>query len=71
MLGQEIKTVKMVVIPQFNHISMVLPLIQLDKILKQTNQTVKDYLWTEKEAEDKLSESVHRWGKGEDWHSQI
>ena len=43
---------------------MVLPLIRVDKILKQYNQTVKDYLWTEKEAEDKLLENVHRWGKG-------
>ncbi len=47
-LWGKINTTKMAIVPQFNYISMMLPLIILDRIFKQYNQIVKDFLWNGK-----------------------
>ncbi len=47
-LWGKINTIKMAIVPQFNYISMMLPLIIPDRIFKQYNQIVKDFLWNGK-----------------------
>ncbi len=47
-LWGKINTIKMVITPQFNYISMMLPVIIPSGTYKQYNQMVRDYLWNGK-----------------------
>ena len=44
-LWGKFNTIKMVIAPQFNYISMMLPVIIPSVTYKQYNQMVKEYLW--------------------------
>lgn len=44
----KINTIKMVIAPKFNYISMMIPVTIPDEIFKQYNQIIKDYLWNGK-----------------------
>ena len=47
-LWGKVNTIKMVIAPQFNYVSMMLPLTIPSHIYKQYNQMVRDYLWNGK-----------------------
>lgn len=53
-LWGKINTVKMVIAPQFNYLSMMLPLSIPGEFFTQYNRMIKDYLWNGKRAKINL-----------------
>lgn len=53
-LWGKIHTIKMIVAPQVNYISMMVPLTVPDSFFKQYNQIIKDFLWNGKKPRIKL-----------------
>lgn len=49
-LWGKINTVKMLVAPQFNYVSMMIPIIIDNTLLKQYNGLIKEFLWNGKRA---------------------
>lgn len=47
-LWGKMNTIKMVVAPKFNYISMMIPVTIFTGVFKQYNQIIKDYLWNGK-----------------------
>ena len=57
-LWGKVNVIKMVVAPQFNYISMMIPLNIRDKIFKEYDKIVRDFLWDKKKPRIKLSKYV-------------
>ena len=54
-LWGKVNVVKMVIAPQFNYVSMMLPLSIPDHIFKQYDNLIKDFLWAGRKPRFKLS----------------
>lgn len=54
-LWGKINVIKMVITPQFNYISMMLPLTKRDRIFKQYESVVRDFLWSRRRPRFKWS----------------
>lgn len=63
-LWGKINIIKMAVAPQFNYISMMIPVTISDGIFKQYNRMIKDFLWNGKQPRIPLRSLKRYWRTG-------
>lgn len=59
-LWGKVNVVKMVIAPQFNYLSMMIPLNISDHIFKQYDSLIKDFLWAGRKPRFKLNVCTQR-----------